>query len=165
MRVLAAAAIVVAALSGLLAPAIALADSSVPKSAGGASLVMASLERTACYGRCPIYTVTVLRDGTVTWQGRRFVKVVGSATAKLPARTVAALAAAFRRADFFALADRYDHRDVTDNPSAITTFSDGTRTKKIDHYYGDESAPAALRELEARVDELAGTARWVGQVR
>ncbi|HEY2747996.1 MAG TPA: DUF6438 domain-containing protein [Polyangia bacterium] len=146
----------------LAAATLVFADSSVPEAPRGPS-VMLSLERTACYGRCPIYTVTVLRDGTVQWEGKRFVKVTGKATAKLPAATLTALADAFRGAGFFALADKYDSYDVTDHPSAITSYADGYQKKTIHHYHGDRSAPEKLSQLEARIDELVGTARWIGR--
>jgi hypothetical protein len=155
MRILAAAFVLAAA-------TFAFADSSVPQAPSGSS-VMLSLERTACYGRCPIYTVTVLRDGTVKWEGKQFVKVTGKATAKLPATALTALAEAFKRADYFALADKYDSYDVTDHPSAITSYADGGKTKTIHHYHGDRSAPEKLSELESKVDELVGTNRWIGR--
>jgi len=148
----------------VIAPTLARADSSVPSAAGG-SPVMVTLERTACYGRCPIYKVTVLRDGTVRWEGERFVKTTGKATAKLPATAMSELAKAFARAGFFALQDKYERYDVTDNPSAIVSFDDGARKKTIRHYYGDTSAPKGLYELEERIDQIAGTARWVGKQR
>jgi hypothetical protein len=146
----------------LLIAAGAHADATVPSNSAG-SPVLATLERTACYGRCPIYTVTILRDGTVRWEGTRFVKVVGKAEAKLPAATVDKLVEAFKSAGYFALADKYTRYDITDHPSAITSFDDGTRKKKIQHYHGDRSAPEALSQLETRIDELAGTARFIGR--
>ena len=166
MRNRVAAGLVVAALAVLavLAPSVARADSSVP-GAAGASPVLLTLERTACYGRCPIYKVTVLRDGTVQWEGERFVKTTGKASAKLSAATMTGLAKAFARAGFFALQDKYERYDVTDNPSAIVSFDDGTHKKTIRHYHGDTSAPKALYELEDRIDQLANTARWIGKQR
>ncbi len=153
---------IVAAFVVLATATLAFADSSVPE-ASSASSVMLSLERTACYGRCPIYSVTVLRDGTVRWEGKQFVKVTGKATAKLPAATMTALADAFKHADYFALADKYDSYDVTDHPSAIVSYADGGKKKTIHHYHGDRSAPEKLSELESRIDELVGTARWIGR--
>ena len=146
----------------LLAASLAHADSSVPEK-GAVAPVLASLQRSACYGRCPIYKVTVLRDGTVLWEGERFVKVTGKATAKLSAAALADLAKAFARADFFALQDKYESYDVTDHPSAITIFDDGKRKKTIRHYHGDRSAPKVLDELEERIDEVVGAARWIGR--
>ena len=139
------------------------ADASVPPSGGSGSAVMASLERTACYGRCPIYTVKVLRDGTVQWEGERFVKVTGKATAKLSAAKLAELADAFAKAGYFALKDKYTRYDITDHPSANTSYDDGSHHKAIAHYHGDRSAPAALDQLEARIDEIVGTSKWIGR--
>jgi hypothetical protein len=141
---------------------IAVADSSVPKEGGG-SAPMLSLERTACYGRCPIYTVTVLRDGTVQWEGRRFVKTVGKATGKLAPGALAAIADEMKRADFFAFHDKYTSYDVTDHPSAIITYADAAKKKTVQHYHGDRSAPEKLSQLEERLDELIGTGKWIGR--
>jgi hypothetical protein len=148
----------------LLLSSIAFADSSVPNAAG-ASPVMVTFERTACYGRCPIYRVTVLRDGTVLWEGERFVKTTGKATAKVPPSAMSELAKAFARADFFALHDKYESYDVTDNPSAIVSFDDGKRKKTIRHYHGDSSSPKELYQLEDEIDRIVGTARWIGKQR
>jgi hypothetical protein len=146
----------------VLAGVVAHADSSVPETGGGGK-VLASLERTACYGRCPIYTVTVLRDGTVQWEGKHFVKLTGKASARLPAAKLAELADAFQKAGYFALKDKYTRYDVTDHPSANLSYDDGTHKKAIAHYHGDRSAPAVLDELEERIDEIVGTSKWIGR--
>ena len=151
------------AASVLFVGTLAHADASVPPSGGSGSPVLASLERTACYGRCPIYKVTVLRDGTVHWEGERFVKVTGKATARLPAAALAELAAAFKKAGYFALKDKYTSYDITDHPSANTSYDDGTHRKTIAHYHGDRSAPAVLDVLEERIDEIVGTSKWIGR--
>jgi hypothetical protein len=153
---------ILAAFVVMASATLALADSTVPEPSSGAS-VMLSLERTACFGRCPIYTVTVLRDGTVRWEGKQFVKVSGKATAKLSAATLAALADAFKRAGYFALADQYENHDMTDGPTAIMSYADGAKKKTIRHYHGDSSAPQKLSQLESRIDELVGTVRWIGR--
>ena len=149
----------------LVLSSVAFADSSVPNQAGGASAPWVSLERTACYGRCPIYKVTVLRDGTVLWEGERFVKVTGKATAKLSAESLLALGQELKLADVFALRDKYESYDVTDNPSAIVSVDDGKRKKTIHHYHGDASSPKALYELEDKIDRIVGSARWIGKQR
>jgi uncharacterized protein DUF6438 len=136
------------------------ADSTVPQP--GAGKPMASLQRTACYGTCPIYKVTVFSDGTLKYEGERFVKKIGAATAKLSPAEVEALARAFQQADFFALADKYEKYEMTDAPSAITSFDDGKKQKTVSHYHGDRSAPAALRTLEDRIDAIVHIERFIG---
>jgi len=126
--------------------------------------LLASLRRTACYGRCPSYLLEVFSDGVVKWYGERWVKVTGTAVTQLSPAQLDALRAAFAHAKYFDLGGGYDCHDVTDNPWAITSFSDGTRTKELKHYYGCRSKKGVevLTRLERRIDDIVGTARWVG---
>ena len=126
---------------------------------------LVTLRRTTCFGTCPAYEMTIYNDGRVEYIGWASVKACGPRTATISGAAVAALTSAFEQADYFALADAYDHRDVTDNPSAFTSYCDGTRSKSVKHYYGDRSAPRALNELEARVDAIVHTDRWIGNRR
>jgi hypothetical protein len=50
-----------------------------------------SLERTSCFGECPVYSVTIDAKGNVTYDGKRFVRVEGRTTDRIPATSVAAL--------------------------------------------------------------------------
>ncbi|HEY1551146.1 MAG TPA: DUF6438 domain-containing protein [Kofleriaceae bacterium] len=127
-----------------------------------ADAVIASLERTACYGYCPIYKVSIHADGRVEYHGEHFVKRKGDATGQLSATQLGALRGAFVRASFFELADRYEHESMTDAPSAVVAFSDGGRTKTIRHYHGDDTAPASLDTLEERIDALVDVEQWIG---
>lgn len=137
-------------------------SNAAPVTATEPHVVLATLERTACYGTCPIYKVTVYRDGAIEWAGEKFVKVVGAASGHATAAQLQKLRDAFARADYAALRDKYESYDVTDNPSAITSFSDGGRVKTVSHYYGDTHVPESLGQLETAIDEILETTRWVG---
>jgi hypothetical protein len=143
--------------------AAALADTSAPP-AGNSPYVMATLERTACYGSCPIYTLTIFSDGRVEWNGARFVKQRGKATATLSASELAQLREAFDAVGYFALGDGYDCYEMTDAPSANTSYSDGKQKKSIAHYHGCQSKPKTkeLGELESKIDRIVKSERWVG---
>jgi hypothetical protein len=143
------------------------ADTTLPSAAGastGKPYVVASLERTMCYGTCPAYRLTVLSDGQVEWEGRRFVKVNGKAQATLTPAEMAALKAAFADVHYFELHGKYDCREWTDHPSANTSFDDGTQRNAVRHYHGCKSAAHVdeLTALEAKVDRICRTERWVG---
>src|SRR5438128_1704045 len=71
------------------------------------------LQRTSCFGPCPIYTVTIDARGTVTYDGERFVRVVGRRTAQINRSTVAALLARAEQTRFFQMRDAYR---VIENP-------------------------------------------------
>jgi len=138
---------------------------------------MISLRRTACYGPCPIYEVTIYGDGRVEFQGEKFVKTLEKENSTLTPEQIKVLIEAFNEADFFSLKDRYKGSDDecptiwTDNPSAYITFEAGGRRKSIVHYYGCQEAtgttewkvyPQALYVLGKRIDEIVGTERWIG---
>lgn len=135
-------------------------DPSPPSGEAGA--VLASLERTLCYGACPAYKVTVYADGSVEYVGERYVKLKGRHTGKIGAAEIAAIEAAFEEAKYFELRDAYEKMEVTDNPSVITSYRRGGLTKTVRHYHGDRSAPKSLNTLEDRFDEIVGTERWIG---
>jgi len=121
------------------------------------STVVITIERTACYGACPVYSLEITGDGTVTYQGRQFVRVTGKQTAKISPEDVRQLVAEFERIRYFDLQNIYAAH-ITDLPSTTTSIRIGERFKKvIDHYGG----PDELKNLEDRVDEVAGSDRWV----
>ena len=127
------------------------------------------LERTPCFGGCPVYTVAVSRTGEVSYQGRANVRRVGTATSQIPKLRVDSLLDELDRAGYFEFADKYlpsepaCGRYATDSPSAITSVTHRGRTKTIAHDYGCGSAPAAMVVLERRIDEVLGSGRWTGR--
>lgn len=122
-----------------------------------------TLERQPCFGFCPIYTLTIHGDGRVEYNGAENVEVTGPQTANIDPPDVQALANALIQGGYMGFEDAYMTQDVTDMPTVITsiTFVDGT-TKRIEHYYGDQSAPEELTQLEDLIDTTANVAQWVG---
>lgn len=125
--------------------------------------VVIYLERTACYGTCPIYRVEIRGDGRVTYTGERFVAVTGVRTRRISAAAVARLVDQFRAANFYALQDSY-RGGVTDMPSAITTLRIGRHNKRVEDYAGQMvGMPPAVSDLELAIDRVAGTGEWIGR--
>ena len=132
---------------------------------GDAATASIMLERTACYGTCPVYEVTIDGAGAVRYEGVGWVAVRGVQTGKVDPARVAALVERFRGADFFSLGDRY-YFPVTDNPTQCLTITIGGRSKTVTDYVGQAvGMPQAVDDLEAAVDELANTRQWVGDLR
>lgn len=129
----------------------------------GAHVLLASLSRTVCFGWCPIYTVTVYRDGVVEYQGEHFVKTKGKATWRLAPDELAALDQLFTSKGYLQLAADYSHEDITDNPSANTSYQPaGAAVKAVTHYHGDMNAPKVLDEIEDGFDRIVHTEKWIG---
>jgi Domain of unknown function (DUF6438)/Ankyrin repeat len=124
------------------------------------------LERTACFGECPVYTVSIDARGNVTYEGTRFVRVVGRQTDRIQISRVAVFLENAERIGFFDLRDQYrtirnpsgTETTVTDLPTAFVTVTRGGRSKRVEDYLG---APQGLRDLEQQIDETARTRRWI----
>ena len=131
-----------------------------PDTVPGATPV-ATLERTGCYGECPVYRLTVSNDGSVVYVGTRWVKVLGRQVYKLSEAQLAELQAAFERANFMQLRD-YDRVESTDDDWAHISLRLGAAFKRVRHYHGDNAAPPALAALEDEFDRIVGSGRFVG---
>lgn len=144
------------------------APAPAPDAAASENTPAVTLERTPCFGRCPVYSVSISRSGLVRWEGKRFVADSGADTARITRESVDRLLAELDQAGYFGLEDRYVSGApacglyATDLPSAITSVDDGDRSKRIQHDHGCSEAPRQLAELEKRIDEVAGTSRWTG---
>jgi hypothetical protein len=121
-----------------------------------------TLERTACHGSCPIYTVTILEDGAVIYEGEDFVSVTGKQTGDIAPEIVASIVEAFVDAGYFDWDESYETQTVSDLPTVITSVTDNGTTHRIVRYTGDYTAPLALPFLEQWIDEMAHTTLWTG---
>jgi hypothetical protein len=127
-----------------------------------------TLKRTPCFGACPIYSVTIYGNGTVVYEGERFVKVTGKRTHRISKASVRELVDEFFRIGYFSLRDEYVSvknpdgtvTQVTDLPSRDTSITIGTRAKSVHNYYG---GPESLARLERKIDKISGVAKYVGK--
>jgi hypothetical protein len=142
---------------------------STPAPAAASTGPVATLERTPCFGTCPVYEVSIFRDGTVRFVGKQHVKQQGGATATVSPAAVDSLVAELASAGYFDFADDYVMDApacglyATDSPIVITSLTADGRTKRIRHDYGCSGAPAELRSLEQRIDAVAGSSRWIAR--
>lgn len=129
-----------------------------------ADYVVITLERTSCFGPCPVYTVTLNARGEVVYDGVTGVLVTGRQTDRVPPARVAAILETAGRIGFFDLDDRYSrNRDGTeviidDVRTTFVTITQHGRSKRIEDVVG---APEGLRQLERQIDEAAYTKRWI----
>jgi len=132
------------------------------------SISRISLQRTACFGVCPIYRVTIYPDGLVEFQGERFVESLGEHSTRVNPENFQRLAAVATDIEFFLLEDEYRVRTepdgtviaVSDLPSRITTVVKDGQEKSVLNYF---SGPQELERFELLIDELTGTDRWIGE--
>lgn len=137
------------------------ADQPHPPDLAAGKTLLASLERSGCYGECPVYRLTIATDGSVVYVGTRWVKVTGRREYAISAAQVAELQSAFEHGGFMQLHD-YDHVESTDDDWAHVSFQLNGRTKRVRHYHGDATAPASLNALEDEVDRVTASGQLTG---
>src|SRR5687767_14838491 len=65
------------------------------------------MEKGMCFGSCPAYKLQILGSGKGIYQGEYFVVVKGEQTFQVSNEQIQELLAAFEKADFYSLDDKY----------------------------------------------------------
>ena len=139
------------------------------------------LERTACLGMCPAYSVTIAGDGRVDWIGHANVAAIGRRRGRVTRSDLEQLARYLDQASFF---DRNEYGELPQKPECTTvagttsctfsaavsicsdtshsviTASRGLRTHTIDNDHCSERPE--LEALEDYIDRIANTDPWIG---
>jgi ankyrin repeat protein len=122
--------------------------------------VVMTLTRTSCLGSCPYYEITVYGDGTVVYNGTRFVAIKGRHQCTISETSVRELVTAFRDADYYSLRDKYVF-DATDLPTYISSIEIDGQSKEVTDYAGETiGMPLAVSDLETTIDRLSGAKGW-----
>ena len=122
--------------------------------------VLIRMERTSCFGTCPVYSIELHGDGSGTYTGQKHVNDAGPHTFRVGHAEVVRLLTAFFNVRFFELRDKYDDfatlaprgddkfevvmSSDSDLPTTVLRLQIADQSKTIvlrDNY------PAELREL------------------
>jgi hypothetical protein len=142
------------------------ASATVP--ALGAAPASISYETGACFGACPVYTVTVRADGSGRFEGRRFTAVAGARTFRITPGRYRAFAAWLAPLRPRSGTMRYDGpplcgRMATDLPSADVKWRlrDGSE-RELYYYYGcDMDGKRAMAERLRKAPGLLPIAAFI----
>lgn len=122
----------------------------IANNAGKVVKTIFTLEKTACYGTCPVYQLNIFENDSLTFSGEGFVGKIGLHSKKLAKGTVAQLSKTFREANFFAFKSSYE-ANISDLPTTIIAFNDESKKLKITDYHG---SPETLKKLEQLLANL-----------
>ena len=120
-----------------------------------------TLERTPCYGPCPVYKVTVSGTGQVEYFGEAHVDKAGTHRWRLSRRRLQRLAEALERANYLHAEGDHTRVGVSDAPgcSISVEYADGS-SKSTVRFQGDPAAPDALTDLGDEIDRITGVERY-----
>ena len=114
------------------------------------SISYLSMQRTACFGRCPTYMVEIYKNGLVRYTGRQFTEYTGVYERNLGSKKVAPLLKEFASYRVDTCKELYEN-NIPDLPGLIYNFKiDGKETKIYNAGFG----PKYLDYLGMQVDKL-----------
>lgn len=121
-----------------------------------AEITKFGLERTPCFGTCPIYSVIFAKDGTVRYHGGRIASRTNDWAGTISKEKFAEVAQLIAESypDFVT---RY-YKPITDNPTVLTMVAANGKRKVISNYAN--SGPEKLKQIEKRLIDLLATVKW-----
>jgi hypothetical protein len=122
------------------------------------------MRRVGCVadGRCPIYSVSIFGDGTVTYEGRANVAVVGARREKIPVERLADLVSRIETVGFLDSPEQCCVCEDSDDSGrmVVLDYRPGGVEKSIVNDDTCRAAPASMRELERAIDDATEIQRW-----
>lgn len=113
-------------------------------------VLLASIQRTACFGQCPMYKTTFMDNGEVIYIGKRFVDRIGTYSTLLDVEEINSIKARATEYGYFELDSLYP-TPITDFPSCITEVQiNGKHKRVIDR----RNPPDELKAFEKFLDSL-----------
>lgn len=105
-----------------------------------------SLEKTACFGTCPVFKIKIYNNGDAIFEGKKFVKKTGLIKFKVKQNEIQKILAKAKNIKFTKMLNEYTEK-ITDLPTTYIQIKE----KKIKDYYG---APKKLKDLEKLIEEI-----------
>lgn len=124
---------------------------------GTGSIEEIGIERTGCFGRCPIYTFIIRSDGSVRYNGLKFVARKGVFTGQVSIWYFHQLSEFIHDSGYMELKDSYS-KPVTDLATVYTTVVINGNRKVISHYANAGSS--TLWAVEQLIDKLLPEVLW-----
>lgn len=135
----------------------AAAAADTPAQQAAPPITAISLERTWCYGSCPIDELVLRADGTAAYTGRSNTRQTGNFTGTFWDADFARLAQALVADGFDALRDSYGHRNV-DAAFRIVTADRGSQRKSVINH--DMEGSDVLWGMERLILGTAADIAW-----
>ena len=113
--------------------------------------------RSACYGQCPHFDLTIYKNGWMVFEGKRFTKQEGTATDRLTKEELSQLIADCKTADLWQYQSEYS-MNIPDLPTVSIHFYEEGKDKGVKWKM---RPPAALSALSNKLMDLVYVRNWV----
>ena len=115
--------------------------------------LIASLAKTPCYGRCPVFEVRIFSVGLVVFVGRYIVYLIGKYQARADQAFVNQIQSLARSVDYLSFESLYPKqgKKILDLPNTITYIKLDGKEKSVTN---NHHAPKELLNFEKKVEAL-----------
>ncbi len=122
--------------------------------------VLASIKKSPCYGKCPVFEARIYSDGEVVYNGIRHVDKIGVYHAYLTEIEMQSILQKAEALQFFQLAKNYptDGEELIDFPNTVTYVKKGDEELKVKN---NNEAPQNLLDFERFLLAFLERVEWV----
>jgi hypothetical protein len=117
-----------------------------------------SIEQTACFGKCPIYKLTVYGSGSASLDARRFMDSLGVFEAKVNSDTLCMAFAEAKKCKWGTYDEEY-LSGYSDMPTTVIQYSTGKNDTCTVRFEG-KRAPIELLLITERLKSIKEAAKW-----
>lgn len=114
------------------------------------------MSKSPCYGRCPVFRLTVYDKGIVSYEGERNTPRLGLYAKRLDKVTYDNLLATFQQVNLWQFKDVY-RGEYADAPTVSISYYEEGDNKTI---IGKDGRPTKVLELEALLDDIGNSQGW-----
>ena len=118
------------------------------------------IEKTGCYGDCPVFTATILATGASFYQGKQGVEKVGAFTANMHKRVIRKIDEKLSAIEFYEMEGRYPENEKEIIPDLPWIYIFSEFEAKENHIAINHSAPENLKDFILYVEQELDKLRW-----
>jgi len=109
--------------------------------------LIASIKKTPCFGKCPVFEIKLFSDGVVNYIGKKYVDKLGVFEASISVEEAKMLIADIANLGYFSLEENYPNngQKISDLPNTITFVKNKTESHTITN---NHQAPQSLNQIE-----------------
>lgn len=122
--------------------------------------LFASIGKTYCFGKCPVYTMKIYNKGYVTFHGKANVEMIGDFMTVVRGEDMIKFIDMANRINYFDMDDNYDNPGITDLPSTTTSIVMNRKRKTVRCRI---NCPQSLKSFEKLFEELIESKEWIGE--
>lgn len=120
------------------------------------TLPMFEMSTGPCFGKCPIYHLSIDANGLATLDRKRFFKELGVYQAQLPNQMMIKVISTIDQVDFLSLPDKLES-EIPDLPATTFVYHKDGKAKSV---WAKENMPEALRILKNDLEVMIRDGEW-----